>query len=361
MKQLLILILISFIGKNAFSQNDKLKTDWLIVYYMPYDNNLSVYGEPIIKMIGDSLKSKKIIAAVQADFRDTLGMERYIITEDSTYKTQISNEYSASSDSYEQYLKWIIEKVIFNKLAIVFLDHGGKLDQVCLDEKPKYQFLKVDSLKQVFIKILGKNKIDLLFLQVCSKGAIEPLYEFKDVAKYTLCSQIELGAPNYYYHGLFSKLSQHFLQNGIEMANEIVNNERYDMYSSYTLIDNSKLDSLNTLFYNLINKIQEQTGVKLKSIPLSSYYFQEKYWDIISFLENIDIYNYPEFDIQKKQLINFITTKLILFHKINQKRDRMKTYSGLNISAVNTEGGTKYNNLQFYKLLSPIRKLAITK
>ena len=27
------------------SKDDKFKTDWLFIYYMPYDNNLSIYGE----------------------------------------------------------------------------------------------------------------------------------------------------------------------------------------------------------------------------------------------------------------------------------------------------------------------------
>jgi hypothetical protein len=42
--------------------------DWGVAYYMPYDNNLSPYGRPIIKMIRDGVTSERTIAAVQADF-----------------------------------------------------------------------------------------------------------------------------------------------------------------------------------------------------------------------------------------------------------------------------------------------------
>jgi hypothetical protein len=175
-------------------------------------------------MIGKNIKSDNVIVTIQADFDDNLGMKRYILTQNGSIVTSIENENSASIRTYKQYLEWVKAEIEYKKIAIVFLDHGGKLDEICLDEKPVYEFLKVNELKNVFSEVFDKNNVDLLFLQVCTKGVIEPLYEFKDIAKYTLCSQVELGAPNYYYAGLFIALSNQSVNTGYEVAEIIVQN-----------------------------------------------------------------------------------------------------------------------------------------
>lgn len=339
---------------KSFGQPQKPSTDWLFVYYMPYDNNLSRFGDLIIKMIGDSITSHNVMATVQADYNDFLGMKRYVITNESIVMSEIDNDQSALTQSYEDYLKWSLEQASYKRLAIIFLDHGGKLDELCLDEKPTNGFLKVDSLKETFSRVLGKEKIDLLFLQVCTKGSIEPLYEFKEASDYTLCSQITLGAPNYYYHGLFSALSNNEDLNAIEVANEIVQSEASNMYNSYTLIDNKKLDSCFILLENFVHKLEKITATGLSTEPLSTFYFGEWYWDLLSVLKQIKIEEFSALDIERKTLIDFISNELIVFHQPNPERKGMEKFSGLSMSAYSS--GKQYDNLEFYRLLGFLRK-----
>jgi len=328
--------------------NGKLRTDWLFIYYMPYDNNLSDKGETIIKMIGDNIKSENVIASVQAEFANVSGMKRYLITNQGISITAIENDRSASINTYQEYLEWVKDNVEYNKLAVIFLDHGGKLDEICLDERPIYQFLKIDEVNSVLIDVFGKESIDLLFLQVCTKGVIEALYEFKDTSKYILGSQTVLGAPNYYYQGLFSAFSNQTISTGYDVAELIVNNERYDMYNSYTLIDNAKMRNLYNLFSVFINQIQNNNTV-LTSIPLYINYYDESYLDIISILENI-----PETEYRNR-LMEYIKNELITIYKINPcLSGTMNEFSGLSISGVTDD---KYDRLEFYKLLGPIREL----
>ena len=345
-------------GHNLFSQSEKIKTDWLFIYYMPYDNDLSKHGEPIIKMIGDNIRSENVMVTIQAEFANSHGMKRYLITNQGITTTSIDNDRSASINTYKEYLEWVKEKVIYNKLAVIFLDHGGKLDEICLDEKPIRQFLKIDEIKSTLINIFGIKSINLLFLQVCTKGTIEALYELKDTAKYTLCSQIVLGAPNAYYKGLFSAFSNQIINTGYDVAELIVGNEASDMYNSYTLIDNTKMDNLFSLFSEFINEIKNM-NIQLSGWPLNILHFGERYWDIISFLENI-----PEFKY-KTRLMGYIKNELIVFHKINPSpmKDQnqkvrisipMNRYSGLSMSR---EMDNKYDRLEFYKLLKPIREM----
>lgn len=169
----LSLIILNFFFLNACNGTtkfSKLNTEWVFIYYMPYDNNLSVYGADILRMIQDSITSDKVIATVQTDFPDDEGMNRYIITKDTLLKIPVQQEYSARTNTYKAYLTWVEETIRYRKKAVVFLDHGGKLDELCLDEKPEYRFLKVDSLKMVFKDLYPDSKIDLLFMQVCAKA-----------------------------------------------------------------------------------------------------------------------------------------------------------------------------------------------
>lgn len=359
-RKLLPVILIFLSYQNTIAQGNKIKTDWIFIYYMPYDNNLSEYGVKIVNMIKDSISSNNVVATIQSDFEDSLGMTRYIITKDTILKSFVNSEYSGHTKSYEDYLIWVKEKIEFNKKAVIFLDHGGKLDELCLDEKPKRCFLKVDSLKNVFTTVFNKSKIDLLFLQVCTKGSIEPVYEFKDNAAYTLCSQTELGAPNYYYTRLYSEMSKNAPRSGIDVAKIIAENEAYNMYSSLTLIDNSKLDSFYIMFSEFINLLKPEKEINLLVRPKQIYYDDERYWDLVSFLENIKITQNSDLSIMRNLLLKYIKDNLIVFNKINPVRGKMVGYSGLSIYALlNNKSNRNYNNLAFYRLLSEIPYLNI--
>jgi hypothetical protein len=324
---------------------------------MPYDNDLYLskdrrirYGDEIIKMIGDNIRSENVIVTIQAEFADKPGMYRYIMNKNGVSIATINNEYSASIATYKEYLEWVKDKVDFKKLAIIFLDHGGKLDEICLDEKPTEQFLKIDEIKLTFTNIFGMNSIDLLFLQVCTKGVLDVLYEFKDIAKYTLCSQTLLGAPNYYYPGLFSAFSNRMISTGREVAEIIVANETNAMFNSYTLIDNSKMNNFFTLFSGFVNQTKNM-NIILSGTPLNDFYYDERYWDIISFLEFMPNSEY------KTRLMEYIKNELIVFHKISLRPmsfNPRNSYSGLSISGIMND---KYNKFELYKLLRPIRDL----
>lgn len=352
-------ILIAALSQCAYSQSKTIKTDWVFIYYMPYDNNLHEYGEKIISMIRDSISSEKVMATIQADFNDKSGMTRYLITKDTILTYHVNNEYSASTKTYEEYLAWVENKINYNKKAVVILDHGGKLDEVGLDQYPEFKFLKVDSLSSVYKNIYKQKQIDLLFLQVCTKASIEPVYEFKDVARFTLCSQLTLGAPNYYYHTLFSKLSQPSDLTGDVVAKIIMDSETEDMYNSYTLIDNSKLDTFREMFSDFINSSAIQNKIKLSAQPLNSYYYYEKYWDIISFIENIYV-NEQQSQIEKKnKLIDFIKTKLLIV-KLNPIVDEVKGTCGLSIFARGASDNIKtYTNLEFNKQFFDFPKVVL--
>lgn len=334
----------------------RVKTDWLFIYYMPYDNDLSLQGSKIIKMIKEGIKSDKVQAVVQADFAGEGGSYRFSISAEKIDTIKIEEEASAQYTTYQDYLNWVQQYFDFEKSVIIFLDHGGKLDELCLDEYPQQAFLKIDELAKVledFNQKRGK-KIDLLFMQVCTKGVLEVVYELKDIAHYSLASQTLLKAPNYYYTPLFETLSKENKDTGLEIAQLIAEYETLDMYDSYTCINHSKFDRFSDLFKDFLHHYQKKTW-QLTQQPITAYYAGEEYYDVSSFLRNLTFAKKKASE-SKRYLQNWIKEELIGFHKINPKTNisNIKQYCGLSIyrhltDAFDLDQAPNYSHLRFFK------------
>ena len=260
----IIFTIFLFVQTNLYSQ-DKKKAEWLFIYYMPYDNNLTEHGDTIINMLKSGLISDDIIVTIQADFSDTLGFYRYTLTNTKTEKINIKYEYSASTKSFEDYMNWIDSNFNANNYCLIFLNHGGGLDGLCYDEYPDNQFLKIDSISEIILDFNKRidKKIELIFLQVCAKGSIEAIYELKDCSNYTMYSQLVMGAPNYYYENTLKYVFNNQNTNGDEIARQIVKNESLSMYNSYSCIDNSKMDSMAYYFNDFINSVNEIKRIEI--------------------------------------------------------------------------------------------------
>ena len=352
MKNILILFC-CIIFWNQLSAQDKYSSKWLLIYYMPYDNNLSYLGEDIITMIQKGVDSEEVIVVVQADYEDTLGMRRYIIQKDTTQEFKVEEEYSGSNDTFTAYLQWVATHFKFQKSAVIFLDHGGRLNEVCLDEWPKREFLQVDQLKKSLKSFnqSQKRKIDLFFFQVCTKGVIEALYELKDVADYTLASQTVLGAPNAYYKDAIQMLGKQPDISGSQLARLIATHEAENMYNSYTCIDNSKLESFKEKFYDFCEIMIKNDSLSLQNIPLKEFYASEVYWDIVSFLNHIELSDSSQINL-RNELVQYIEEELIVFHHKNPIRRKIKDLSGLSILSLHkgiSQNYESYKYLNFYK------------
>lgn len=327
---------------------------------MPYDNNLSYLGEDVISMINNGIDSKKVNAVVQADFNDTLGMRRTVITKNGKSHSQVKSENSASIDVYNDYLTWVNERFHFEKCAIIFLDHGGGLNEVGLDEQPEKGFLKVTDIRKSlkkFNKTHGK-KVDLIFYQVCNKSSLAPLYELSDYADYTLASQLQIGAPNRYYTSLFNAIGNSENLNGADVAKIISENDGIDMYSLYTCIDNSKFDELRTLFIKYIKEVDKRKDLFFNSSPIAIEYYGERYWDLESFILNINSTRKKEVELQN-QLVDFISNEFIVFLKKNQHIPSKIDYCGVSITALSKAKINMYKNMRFFRKFK-IKRLDLT-
>ena len=327
--------------------------EWLFIYYMPYDNDLSEYGALIIDSIQKGIQSEAVAAVVQFDAYGNTGINRLIITHDTILKMSIATEISATTQTFKAYLEWTNTLFTTSKSAVVLLDHGGQLDEICLDETPEYKLLRIDSIAQVLAahNATQQKLVNLLFLQVCTKGTIEAFYEFKETAHYTLASQTVLGAPNAYYVPLFNALSQNPTLNGLEVARLIRQHEASNMFDSYTCVDNAQFAEFSLNFDTFFQQLKMQKVLSLNQSPLPLHYAGESYWDLVDFLKNLVLENANTNTLRQKNM-DFIQNKLIAFHHLNPVKSSMHNYAGCSIGALSTNhknAAERYQHLQFYQ------------
>lgn len=354
MKRLVSLLLV-IISVSASAQSQKISTEWLFAYYMPYDNNLSSLSDTIVTMIQRGIKTKSVLVTIQSDTEGSGGMKRLIITSDTIITSSVDTDFSSHTSTYAEYLTWITQNIVHKKRALIFLNHGGKLDEIGLDSYPKEKFLRVDSVSELIRKFnkVTRHTTDLLFLQVCTKGSIEPLYELRDCAKFTMASQAELGAPNFYYTSFFEALSKSSTMEITDIAKSIMKQESADMYNSLTCIDNSSFPEFGKKFRALIESISSNTTAEFqRDERYVLHYYNQTYYDLIAFLQGLQLKEKKQAAL-RDDLIAFIKAKLIVLHQVEpSKKLLFENYCGVSLFMMSRgypEKNAAYQHMSFFR------------
>lgn len=279
---------------GAASTSNKQVYDWIFLYWMPYDNNLSRFGVPILNMLAKGVQSDNILVVVESKLSGAKHLSRNVITSH-VEPQQLDAANSSSESVFAEYLKWAKSQYQAKKWAIVFLGHGGRLDEISPDEHPEpglasTQWMNIQKLSEILAKFNKQvnNRVELFFFQNCNKGTIEANYTLRDAAKYTLSSQLTLGAPNYYYEPLLKFLGRHPEINGGELAKKIMEFETRDMYHSYTAINNGAIRDLPAKINPLIDSVISSNVKGIKISELETYsYMRENFVDVVSFFQRI--------------------------------------------------------------------------
>jgi hypothetical protein len=132
------------------------------------------------------------------------------------------------------------------------------------------------------------NRVELFFFQNCNKGTIEANYTFRATAKYTLSSQLTLGAPNYYYEPLLKFIGRNPEITGGQLASKIMEFEPRDMYQSYTAVNNRAVYNLPAKINLLIESVISSKINAIKTSELTIYnYMGDRFVDFVSFFQTI--------------------------------------------------------------------------
>jgi hypothetical protein len=305
--------------------------DWLLVYYMPYDNDLSPLSQNIIQQFFKARINDNICVTLQIDVAGEGGMTRYTFNS-KVDSLSISEEASSSVDALDDYLMWVNRTFKAKHYSVILLNHGGGLNEYGRDDYPEARsWMQIDSLSTslaAFNRRAGIKKIDLLFEQVCTRATVENLYEFKDVADYTLASQDLVPAPGYYYPNVFSGLNGS-IKSGDVLADLIVGAEREDMYYTYTLVDNSRWTEWLRLLQKYSESLASPGAVinqdKLKVLTYAS----DLYFDFVSLVDATS--SNDKIRLTGESSKTFTSHALIKRLYVNNKFDQLAGYSGVSV------------------------------
>ena len=334
---------------------------------MPYDNNLSGFGVPILQMIKKGVQSENILALVESDFSGEKQLSRHIIDQGNIDTQKLETANSADEEVFAEYLNWAKSQFEAKKWAIVFLGHGGCLDEISPDEHPEVgassetKWMNIKKLSDVIGNFNREvnNRVELVFFQNCNKGTIETHYTFRDTAKYTLSSQKRLGAPNYYYEPLFQFLGRYPEVHGGQVAEKIMEFESRDMYYSYTATNNDALRDLPAKINPLIDSfITNNISFSKSELKIYSY-MNEQYVDFIHFFKVITKQSSTAQE-QYQKLFEFFNKSII--YKIQQNGTLMGSISKRNsLSGLGMFLPSNRQELEKYSYLQVYSELRLTK
>ena len=235
-------------GVAAGENTPVARFDWGVAYYLSYDNNLGPAMPVVVKAIRDGIKSDNVVAGVQVDLPGPGGMQRGAITSTGSKLEKVTSDDSANEDQAIAFLDWFVQKYPCKHYVFAFLDHGGDLDEMCLDLEPEtagkfYMSGRVLGEKlRKFKATLPVGHLELLFFQQCGRGSLENLYSFRGIADYVLLSPLPVGTPNTYYTPLSLWLGKNPDSTGKAVADTIATEDRD--FTVYTCVKSASIDDL---------------------------------------------------------------------------------------------------------------------
>jgi hypothetical protein len=293
--------------------------EWVFVYYMSYDNDLNPFGKVILRDLTKGIADSNVAVVVEGDFTDNKGMKR-IALQHSNGKPHrkeviLKSEDSADENELRKYLEWVRKKWNAKNYCIVFLDHGGTLNHMCLDRKPfrKYsenkrfatgKWLSAAETGEIVADFNRKvdGKVRLLFLQQCGRAAVQNLYNFVDTAEYILSSPLKVDAPNTYYTKTLESVARDPNITGEILANTIMREDEH--YTLYTLISNEELKKLPEKLTPILKSFGQKVSLNRPDSCRCLFEFEgEKFYDLMHFLRALSLANN---DIAEKELSSFL-------------------------------------------------------
>jgi hypothetical protein len=341
--------------------------DWVFVYYMSYDNDLSPFGEVILNDLRKGVSNQKIAVVIQADFVDAKGMKRIGLScadgRTRSKETILKSEDSADEAELRKYLEWVRKKWIARNYCIVFLNHGGKLNQMCKDNKPfknqvrnrqfaSSKWLDASEAAKIvtnFNQQTGR-KVRLLFLQQCGRAAIQNLYSFADAAEYIMASPLGVGAPNTYYTRTIASVSQDPNVTGAILAGTIMQEDEH--YILYTLISNKELKKLPEKLKPVLKAFgcASALGRPESCSPLFEHE-GEKFYDLKSYLCALSSANDSIAGQELESFFDWCERSLIVSKAVREPDSAVEaSYCGLSIYVpASPDTGTSYSFLPLYR------------
>ncbi len=275
--------------------DDKSVRPWALAYVMSYDNDLSRFADGILAELAAGSKAGGVPVSVLVDVTGDEGLRHVHIDGGVVRSDRLATENSASADGIEAFLHRSVERFPSRRLAIVFLNHGGALDEMNLDVHPGPGNAAPDGRVEGEAEELGgatepawlsaremgerlrkleaaiEPDIELVFLQQCGRASIENLYNFRGIAPAVLASQTVLQAPNTYYRRTLEWLGENPEARGAGLASRIIDTDEH--YTSYVSVDGAKLGELPARIDPILEALAGSKGGRMPDPTLTERCF----------------------------------------------------------------------------------------
>lgn len=224
--------------------------DWLVLVVMPYDNDLDHCADPIVEALTRGVQRgdgrARVAVAVLADRARTDRLTESLVTRHETARWTLGDDDSASVANVEGFFDRMSRRAPARRHVVVFLDHGGAVDQLGVDHHPaparSEAWLPAAATGEALRRWRARTRADvaLLFLQQCGRGSIEVALAFRRVADVVLASQTYVGSCNTYYEPLIDRLRTGPSLAPREVGSTIMAEDEH--YTTYAMYDGRALE-----------------------------------------------------------------------------------------------------------------------
>ena len=326
-----VLALVGFLGPWKAREPKKPATihDWVFAYYMSYDNNLEYCGPAILDGLEEGVKGSNLVVTVLSDDIDKNGLKRYTITSEGRTKEVLKTDNSASEEVVSDYLAWVANTYPASHYAVVFLNHGGRLDEMCLDERPggnlERRWLSARLVGPLLRKFREEatGEVELLFLQQCGRGTLENMYNFRGTAVALMASQTNVGAPNTYYETTLKWLAKQQKPSGQALARQIMASDEH--FINYVCVNGAAVAELPTRLDPVIETLLGDAESNLRAVTDREPCYRheaETNYDLLEWLESA----FKENSRSKKSLEHFrkwVREKLIVATAVHPRHGKI--------------------------------------
>jgi hypothetical protein len=355
----------SVFAMSSKSSQTKLHYKWVVLYWMPYDNDLVSFGEPIVEMLTRGTRNSETAVVVQSDYWGDTQMRRRQLVKGTIHEVDVVGENSSDVSAFSAYLDWAYQTFEAEHWAVIVVGHGGKINEVSPDDHQATgqtrTWMRVDQFTNAVSNFnrATDGQVELLFFQNCHKATLEVVYEARNCARYTLASQLTLGAPNYYYEGFLNHLKEPSV-GGREAAIAIMNSERADMYHTLTLVDNQAVKRIPEKLSRVLQPMLSNSLLGVRQSELSTYhYFGEQHCDalvLLGYLSRISSRGQNEFtefaDFLRSSVITYYKTGGELYGRRSLSDSDSEKLCGLSLYLPETEQAiSRYSSLALYQRL----------
>lgn len=212
------------------------------------------------------------------------------------------------SSTLSDFINFVTSHYITDEYELLFWNHGGAILGSEFDELSNNDYLSLEEVSQALSQTSfnKKNKIESIIFSTCLNGTIENANIFKDYADYFIASEeISMSVSNKSDLSFINDVTPETksLDIGKMFINKYkeklaylkeayeIQNEEYNIYSTYSIVDLSNMDNLNNAVDNFFGKIDVLNNYNTIAKVRSELYQYAYKQSGESNYDTVDLYN----------------------------------------------------------------------